>query len=115
MSAFTMELCFMHGCIGLLHYPFEIVLVVYGCSDPRFILGILLFVAGYIINRWADWKLRSLRNLKGDPDHLPEELHGVLFCHTACFCFLPASFCHLICLDWCYMVKEMSSVKTLFV
>ncbi|XP_070195987.1 uncharacterized protein [Littorina saxatilis] len=34
-------------------------------GDPRFILGILLFVAGYIINRWADWKLRSLRNIKG--------------------------------------------------
>ena len=47
--------------------------MVYGCSDPRFILGILLFVVGYIINRWADWKLRSLRNLKGDLNHLPEE------------------------------------------
>lgn len=33
--------------------------------DPRFILGILLYLMGYVINRWADWKLRSLRNLKG--------------------------------------------------
>ncbi|KAK7100999.1 uncharacterized protein [Littorina saxatilis] len=44
--------------------------------DPRFILGILLFVAGYIINRWADWKLRSLRNIKGDSSHFPEEEQG---------------------------------------
>jgi hypothetical protein len=42
-------------------------------SDPRFILGLLLFIAGYIINRWADWKLRSLRNLKGDGRHFPQD------------------------------------------
>jgi len=29
--------------------------------DPRFILGAILFVAGYIINRWADNTLRELR------------------------------------------------------
>lgn len=34
--------------------------------DPRFILGIILFAVGYIINKWADWKLRSLRNRKGN-------------------------------------------------
>lgn len=33
--------------------------------DPRFILGLLFFVLGFIINRWADWKLRSLRHIKG--------------------------------------------------
>ncbi|XP_062599521.1 uncharacterized protein LOC134261060 isoform X1 [Saccostrea cucullata] len=32
--------------------------------DPRFILGIIIFIAGYIINRWADLKLRSLRETK---------------------------------------------------
>jgi len=30
-------------------------------SDPRFAIGIIVFVLGFIINRWADWKLRSLR------------------------------------------------------
>ncbi|XP_071181581.1 uncharacterized protein [Mytilus edulis] len=34
--------------------------------DPRFIIGIVLFIVGYIINKWADWKLRSLRDRKGD-------------------------------------------------
>ncbi|GFO37126.1 3-oxo-5-alpha-steroid 4-dehydrogenase [Plakobranchus ocellatus] len=34
--------------------------------DPRFILGVLLYVIGFVINRWADWKLRSLRNTKGE-------------------------------------------------
>jgi 3-oxo-5-alpha-steroid 4-dehydrogenase 1 len=29
--------------------------------DPRFIIGVSIFVAGFIINRWADWKLRTLR------------------------------------------------------
>ncbi|CAG2255913.1 SRD5A1 [Mytilus edulis] len=33
--------------------------------DPRFIIGIVLFIVGYIINKWADWKLRSLRDRKG--------------------------------------------------
>ena len=39
-------------------------------SDPRFILGIILFAVGYIINKWADWKLRSLRYRKGDDGKL---------------------------------------------
>jgi 3-oxo-5-alpha-steroid 4-dehydrogenase 1 len=30
-------------------------------ADPRFILGIMLFIAGYVINRQADLTLRSLR------------------------------------------------------
>jgi len=33
--------------------------------DPRFILGILIYVVGFVINRWADFKLRSLRSTKG--------------------------------------------------
>ena len=30
-------------------------------KDPRFLLGISIFLAGYGINRWADFKLRRLR------------------------------------------------------
>ncbi|EDV23202.1 uncharacterized protein TRIADDRAFT_58245 [Trichoplax adhaerens] len=30
-------------------------------GDPRFIIGILLFIIGFIINRYADLKLRNLR------------------------------------------------------
>ena len=30
-------------------------------QDPRFIMGFLLFLGGYILNRWADRKLRALR------------------------------------------------------
>ncbi|CAH1254238.1 SRD5A1 [Branchiostoma lanceolatum] len=33
--------------------------------DPRFIIGLLLFVSGYVTNKWADIKLRSLRKQKG--------------------------------------------------
>ncbi|KAL3868621.1 hypothetical protein ACJMK2_041414 [Sinanodonta woodiana] len=33
--------------------------------DPRFIIGLLLYIIGFIINKWADWKLRSLRSQKG--------------------------------------------------
>ena len=32
----------------------------YAC-DPRFIIGLVLFVTGFVINRWADWHLRCLR------------------------------------------------------
>ncbi|XP_052777394.1 3-oxo-5-alpha-steroid 4-dehydrogenase 1-like isoform X1 [Mya arenaria] len=32
--------------------------------DPRFICGIVIFVLGFVINRWADYKLRSLRRPK---------------------------------------------------
>jgi len=35
------------------------------CYDPRFIVGILMYFTGFIINRWADYKLRSLRSVKG--------------------------------------------------
>jgi len=30
-------------------------------ADPRFILGVIAFIAGFIINRWADRVLRKLR------------------------------------------------------
>lgn len=30
-------------------------------ADPRFAVGLALFVTGYAINRWADWRLRNLR------------------------------------------------------
>jgi len=33
--------------------------------DPRFIIGVAIFIAGFVINRWADQKLRSLRK-RGD-------------------------------------------------
>ncbi|KAL4235530.1 hypothetical protein ACF0H5_003927 [Mactra antiquata] len=34
--------------------------------DPRFIIGVIIYIFGYIINRWADSKLRSLREMKGE-------------------------------------------------
>ncbi|XP_022308684.1 3-oxo-5-alpha-steroid 4-dehydrogenase 1-like isoform X2 [Crassostrea virginica] len=33
--------------------------------DPRFLVGVILFCCGYIINRYSDFKLRSLREMKG--------------------------------------------------
>lgn len=50
--------------------------------DPRFIIGVILFISGYVINRWADWKLRSLRHTSGEQDyHIP---YGLLFNYIAC-------------------------------
>ncbi|KAL8598562.1 hypothetical protein ACOMHN_051350 [Nucella lapillus] len=50
--------------------------------DPRFLLGLLLFLAGYAINRWADWKLRNLRNVKGSNSYyIP---YGGLFELVSC-------------------------------
>ena len=40
-------------------------LSIFCSSDPRFIIGVLLFVTGYIINKWADLKLRSMRTQRG--------------------------------------------------
>jgi len=31
-------------------------------NDPRFATGLCLFIAGFTINRWADWKLVQLRS-----------------------------------------------------
>jgi steroid 5-alpha reductase family enzyme len=36
--------------------------------DARFIVGVLLFITGYAINRWADSKLRRLRG-PGETDY----------------------------------------------
>jgi 3-oxo-5-alpha-steroid 4-dehydrogenase 1 len=36
--------------------------------DPRFILGIVIFIIGFVINRWADHVLRTLRK-PGDPSY----------------------------------------------
>ena len=44
--------------------------------DPRFILGSILYVAGFTINRWADSKLRRLRAPGEHGYRIP---HGGLF------------------------------------
>lgn len=44
-------------------------------SDPRFILGMFLFLAGFITNRWADAVLRSLRQPGEAEYHIPQ--HGL--------------------------------------
>ncbi|XP_071491498.1 uncharacterized protein [Diadema antillarum] len=49
--------------------------------DPRFILGVLLYVVGFITNRWADWKLRNLRSQSGGGYYIP---HGGLFELVSC-------------------------------
>ena len=45
-------------------------------KDPRFIIGIGLFVAGFIINRYADLSLRKLRTNYSEGYSIP---HGCLF------------------------------------
>jgi protein-S-isoprenylcysteine O-methyltransferase Ste14 len=40
-------------------------------ADPRFVLGMLLFVAGYAINRWADAVLLRLRKPGDHGHHIP--------------------------------------------
>ena len=30
-------------------------------SDPRFLIGVVIYISGFVMNRWSDWKLRSLR------------------------------------------------------
>jgi protein-S-isoprenylcysteine O-methyltransferase Ste14 len=42
-------------------------------TDPRFIFGAAFFVSGYIINRWADFKLRELRKPGEIGYHIPKE------------------------------------------
>ncbi|XP_066273603.1 uncharacterized protein [Branchiostoma lanceolatum] len=50
--------------------------------DPRFIIGLLLFVSGYVTNKWADIKLRGLRKQKGSNGYyIPS---GGLFELVAC-------------------------------
>ncbi len=49
--------------------------------DPRFIGGLILFVAGYIINRWADLTLRALREPGETGYRIP---YGGLFRWVSC-------------------------------
>eukprot|EP00118_Oscarella_pearsei_P004485 m.19301 g.19301 ORF g.19301 m.19301 type:complete len:280 (+) comp27822_c0_seq1:26-865(+) len=50
--------------------------------DPRFIIGIVVFIAGYITNRYADIKLRSLRRSSGESSYsIP---HGGIFELISC-------------------------------
>lgn len=49
--------------------------------DPRFIIGALLFVSGYIINRWADTVLRGLRRPGETGYRIP---YGGLFRWISC-------------------------------
>ncbi len=49
--------------------------------DPRFIVGLALFLAGFVINRWADLDLRALRR-PGEIDYsIP---NGGLFSWVSC-------------------------------
>jgi 3-oxo-5-alpha-steroid 4-dehydrogenase 1 len=49
--------------------------------DPRFIIGAALFILGFVINRWADNTLRSLRK-RGETDYkIP---HGGLYEYISC-------------------------------
>jgi len=49
--------------------------------DPRFILGLLLFILGFVINRWADNSLRALREPGGTGYKIP---HGGLYEYISC-------------------------------
>ncbi|MGC9349581.1 MAG: DUF1295 domain-containing protein [Anaerolineae bacterium] len=49
--------------------------------DPRFVTGLILFVAGYIINRWADLALRNLRKPGETGYRIP---YGGLFRWVSC-------------------------------
>lgn len=39
--------------------------------DPRFIVGVSIFITGFVINRWADQKLRSLRKQGDSTYYIP--------------------------------------------
>jgi len=49
--------------------------------DKRFLIGIALFIVGFIINRWADFKLRLLRNPGETGYSIP---YGGLFNRVSC-------------------------------
>jgi len=49
--------------------------------DPRFLLGFLLFTAGFVINRWADARLRALRQPGESSYKIPQ---GGLFRFISC-------------------------------
>jgi len=50
-------------------------------SDPRFIVGTVLFIAGFIINRWADNTLRGLRKRGETGYKIP---YGGLYEYISC-------------------------------
>jgi len=50
-------------------------------ASPRFIIGLVLFVYGFHLNRWADWKLRSLRKENDRAYYVP---HGYMFELVSC-------------------------------
>jgi len=50
-------------------------------TDPRFIAGVVLFVAGYGVNRWADLALRGLRQPGETGYRIP---YGGLFRWVSC-------------------------------
>lgn len=50
-------------------------------ADPRFLVGAALFVAGYVINRWADNVLRELRKPGETTYSIP---HGGLYEVVSC-------------------------------
>ena len=63
----------------------------YYYRDPRFLIGILLFVIGFIINRWADVKLRSMRQAASQKESVPLQAgerykipHGGLYEYISC-------------------------------
>jgi len=49
--------------------------------DPRFIIGAILFVVGYVINRWADDALRNLRQPGETGYKIP---YGGLYRYISC-------------------------------
>ena len=49
--------------------------------DPRFLAGVMLFLAGFIINRWADLTLRRLRKPGEIGYHIP---YGGLYRWVSC-------------------------------
>ena len=51
-------------------------------ADPRFGVGVAIYILGFAINRASDWKLRSLRSdQQSTVYHVP---HGGLFTYVSC-------------------------------
>jgi 3-oxo-5-alpha-steroid 4-dehydrogenase 1 len=61
-------------------------------TDPRFILGVMLFLIGYIINRWADRSLNNLRSPGETGYRIPQ---GGLYSWISC----PNYFGEIV--EWC--------------
>ena len=51
-------------------------------TDPRFGIGVAIYILGFVINRTSDWTLRSLRSdQQSTVYHIP---HGGLFTYVSC-------------------------------